>query len=271
MLYSVKIDSANERILITSTDGVLLVDIPSVIVLDHLENIISIGVAPETIQKDSPAEWETIKSQFHFCNPLSIDSFRPVLAARTINRLIFEAIHPTSNSVPPIWKRLFMKDITEWQLHIAGYEKLQERNQKLFEYSAQKTSFVRVSRLSINGRSKEIENIRWAKNSLVFGVTTISISIWLLVMFGTVNFIEIFINEQWQTSTNNFMPLIFIVYLLFFLMFAFCACSLIWKIYVTKFISDAMARIIMEETKMHFPKPIMDFLWRTSSSSKDGG
>lgn len=274
MSHSLKIESNDEKISITSADGAVLVDVPSIILLDSLENIISIGVTPETIQKDSPDEWETIKSQLHFCNPFSIDDFHPDLAARTINRLIFWTIHPTPDSILPFWKRLFIKDITEWQLTIARYEKLPKKNQELFEYYAQKTGLVKVGRLAINGRVREIEKIRWAENSLVFGVTTLS-SLIFLVMFGIMKFFEPFINEQWQkiqTRTNDSIPLIiFVVCVLFIFSFSSFICSLIWKISATKSISASMARIIMEETKMGLPKPIMNFLWHASFSQKKQG
>lgn len=275
MLHSMKIESDNERISVTSTDGIVLVDVPSVIILDSLENIIGIGITPENVQVDSPTEWETINSQLRFCNPLSLNDFRPVLAAKTINRLIFGVLHPTPDSVPSFWKRLFMKDVTEWQLSISGYEKLSKENQELFEYYAQKRGLVKVSRLFINGHLQDIEKIRWAENSLVFGVTALSISIFVLLTFGIMKFFEPFLNEQWQrlqTLTNDAIPvIIFVAYVLSIMSLSVFGCSLLWKVRATKSISDSMARIIMEETQMGVPRPIMNFLWRISSSPKIGG
>lgn len=265
-----KINISNERIIISSPEDVLL-DIPNTVAVDvAFERIIAIGLTSKDIE-EFHKENKNPKIQIGFLNPFSAIDFQPKIAAEVINKSVFHSIHPVEDSRLSFWKRIFFKTKTNWDINIVEYNLIDPKHKESFEYYAQKTGLVKVNELSINGNSVEIENIRLAEFSLAYGVSTISISIFSLISFATIQFLSS--NLQAQIITSNFIfTIIFVsLYIWLFLSFPYFVCRIIWKIIATKFISNSMARIIMNETKMHFSKPIMNFLWNMSFPTKDGG
>ena len=86
--YIIKIE--NERITFSSADGKILAGTPCIIALNAKDEVLAVGQTQQELQEKSPQEWENLKDQVHFCNPISPDYFHPEHAVEILD---FNAYH----------------------------------------------------------------------------------------------------------------------------------------------------------------------------------
>jgi len=157
----------NEKISITSDDGLLLLNTSSFIVVNEKERILNIGEISGDTQH---------KSNVRFFNPFLIDDFHPRLAGLAVIRSVESAIF--SSSEP---QKKILRNAREWHISIDGYERLDNESQDIFEYNVtQNSMFIRADKFFIHNQAIKPNKFLWAEKAVKAGY-----GLW----FGVVGFL----------------------------------------------------------------------------------
>lgn len=266
MLYSLTITIDDSKILIASSNGSVLTDLPNVITLNENDKIVEIGETKDSFRERHPQWWEKIKDKVRFCKLFSTNELRPELIASAINLLAYLATHQTIES-----KKKWTRDRIELHLNIFGYTKLDKTFQELFEYHVQERGFVRIKSLFINNQEKALGKIRLAEWTAKLGVPIAPILILILVNYA----MKIIMGESYSAPIPNDEKWSIGAYvmiaslLLYYTGFVFSVA--IWKFGVQNLISESISRKIIERNKLGLPNFLMNLLWKKPFSQSDSG
>jgi len=262
----IKLD--DEKNIITYMDGNFIQNTIPIIAFDNNEKFLSLGETQKDIHKKSPAKWERMKKKAQFCNPFLINTFHPKLAGIFINNLAYSVLNASSES-----QNKWLKDSVELQIIIPDYEKLSRDTQELFEHYIQKSDFVSISSLSINGYTKPLANFAKAiqeEQNLKSGYTFT-----LIVLFGLAFLLAQFtMGEKYSAPIPEkyvfFVVAIVILAGTIIIYSAGFVSFMMWKINVKDSLSDVISNAIMEDVNI-LPKSVIKFLRHNLLSPQNGG
>lgn len=247
-----------ERILISSADGLVLSNSSCLVEIDENGIEIHIDGISESLQGKPKVESPQIESKITFCNPFLLDDFRPKLAAKTICYLVYTLTHLSQEpqnkitSIP-----------VEWRLSISGYENLDKKVQDLFEFYIQNYSWAKAKTLSINNQPIAINRFDWAVNVVKLGyVFTYS------VLFLPICLI---IQNTAGTKPATFLFIIgFMVVLILVLLIAVFVYFSIGKVVMKKIIPHPVYKAMIEDVNIEFSKWLKNLLQHKSPSANNG-
>lgn len=244
-----------ERILISSADGLLLSNSSSLVEIDENGIEIRIDGISESLQGKPKVE----SPQITFCNPFLLDDFRPKLAARTICYLVYTVTHLSQES-----QNKNTNTPAEWRLSIAGYENLDKKVQDLFEFYIQNYSWAKAKTLSINNQPIAINRFEWAVKVVKLGYV-FTYSVLLLPIY------LIFQNTAGaKPATFSFFIGLMIAFVSILLIAAFIYFSA-GKWVMKKIIPYPVYKAMIEDVNIDFSKWLKNFLRQKSPSINNGG
>jgi hypothetical protein len=217
--YILQADST--RISIRIPQSEVSEDLKNVVVFDvPSRKIVSIGEALDDIQAEAPTEWwEKHKASLGFISPFAAETFSPEYAttilefyaikARTRNRASW--LLPTPSSL-----RRF-----NYELSIAGYERIPLDTRQEFEYLLKKSSSARAHSLVINGQLATLQpEFTATKQREEHRVSIIELTlvffgaVWMIIIFGlfTLVFGRLTLNGTvFQTLPTVLLAVLFLV------------------------------------------------------------
>ena len=248
-----------ERILISSADGLLLSNSLSLVEVDENGVEIRIDGISESLQGKPKIESPQAESKIIFCNPFLLDDFRPKLAAKTICYLVYTVTHLPQESQDKI-----TNTPAEWRLSIAGYENLDKKVQDLFEFYIQNYSWAKAKTLSINNQSIALNRFEWAVKVVKLGYVC-TYSLLLLPIY------LIFQNTAGaKPATFSFFVGLMIAFVSILLIAAFIYFSA-GKLVMKKIIPYPVYKAMIEDVNTDFSKWWKKFLQQKSPSINNGG
>jgi len=248
-----------ERILISSADGLLLSNSSSLVEIDEDGIEIRIDGISESLQGKPKVMSSQTESKITFCNPFLLDDFRPKLAAKTICYLVYTVTHFPQESQDKI-----TNTPAEWRLSIAGYENLDKKIQGLFEFYIQNYSWAKAKILSINNQPIVINRFEWAvkvvKLGYVFTYSVLLLPIYLIFQS----------TAGAKPATLSFFIGLMIVFVSILLIAAFVYFSA-GKWVMKKIIPYPVYKAMIEDVNIDFSKWLKNFLRHKSPSVNNGG
>jgi hypothetical protein len=248
-----------ERILISSADGLLLSNSSGLVEIDEDGIEIRIDGISESLQGKPKVVSPQAESKITFCNPFLLDDFRPKLAARMICYLVYTVTRRSQESQNKI-----MNTQAEWRLSTVGYENLDNEVRDLFEFYIQNYSWAKAKILSINNQPIAINRFEWAvkvvKLGYAFTYSVLLLPIYLIIQ-STVGA---------KLATFSFFIGFMMIFVSILLIATFVYFSL-GKWIMKKIIPYPVYKAMIEDVNIDFSKWLKNFLQHKSPSVNNGG
>jgi hypothetical protein len=160
MILDFKLTTNRDTIRVSAPQGALETEMRDVIGYHRVsKRIVAIGDTAKDIERNAPQYWERHGKQIEFIHPFNFEEpltatgkFEPLIAARIVQWLSNKAF---ANMKRSSFRRMLLSpwvDRVDYDLRLAGYEKLPAETRREFVKYLQKL-LVAVRRLQINGET----------------------------------------------------------------------------------------------------------------------